>query len=64
MRAYRLTFDQLLQCNPSLPAGSLPTFMPGYEAGSQHIHTTHAIAAVIGAVILFVLGLFASRARA
>jgi hypothetical protein len=38
--------------------------MPGYEAGSQHIHTTHAIAAVIGAVILFVLGLFASRARA
>jgi hypothetical protein len=46
------------------PAGSLPTFMPGYEAGSQHIHKTHAIAAVIGAVILFVLGLFAGRARA
>jgi uncharacterized protein YacL len=44
----------------AMPAGSLPTFMPG----SQHIHTTHAIAAVIGAVILFVLGLFASRARA
>jgi hypothetical protein len=44
-------------------AGNLPTFMPGYEPGSQHIHKTHAIAAVIGAVILFVLGLFAGRAR-
>jgi hypothetical protein len=21
-----------------MPAGSLPTFMPGYEAGSAHIH--------------------------
>jgi hypothetical protein len=48
----------------AMPAGSLPTFMPGYEAGSQHVHKTHAIAAVIGAVILFVLGLFAGRARA
>jgi len=46
-----------------IPAGSLPTFMPGYELGSQHIHKTHAIAAVIGAVILFVLGSFAGRSR-
>ena len=22
----------------AIPAGSLPTFMPGYEAGSQQIH--------------------------
>ena len=47
----------------AIPAGSLPTFMPGYEAGSQHIHKTHGIAAVIGAVILFLLGSFASRSR-
>jgi len=46
-----------------MPAGSLPTFMPGYESGSQHIHKTHAIAAVIGAVILFLLGSFAGRSR-
>jgi hypothetical protein len=48
----------------AIPAGNLPTFMPGYETGSQHIHKTHAIAAVIGAVILFVLGLIAGRSRA
>ena len=29
-----------------MPAGQLPTFMPGYSAGSAHIHTTHALAAV------------------
>jgi hypothetical protein len=23
------------------PGGSLPIFMPGYNAGSTHIHTTH-----------------------
>ena len=48
----------------AMPAGSLPTFMPGYESGSQHIHKAHAIAAVIGAVILFVLGSIAGRSRA
>ena len=48
----------------AIPAGSLPTFMPGYETGSQHIHKTHAVAAVIGAFILFALGLIAGRSRA
>ena len=28
-----------------VPAGSLPTFMPGYDAGSTHIHHLHAYAA-------------------
>ncbi len=46
------------------PAGSLPTFMPGYEAGSQHLHMKHAIVAVVAAIILFLLGWFAGRARA
>ena len=49
-----------------MPAGSLPTFMPGYAAGSTHIHMTHAIAAGVAAVVLFVIGWFsagASRAR-
>jgi membrane protein DedA with SNARE-associated domain len=46
-----------------MPAGQLPTFMPGYLAGSDHIHTTHAIAAAVAAVILFVIGRFFGRSR-
>ena len=45
----------------TMPAGSLPTFMPGYAAGSDHIHTTHAIASAIGAVVLFVIGWILGR---
>ena len=44
-----------------MPAGQLPTFMPGYLAGSSHIHTTHAIAAAVAAVVLFVIGWFLGR---
>jgi hypothetical protein len=46
-----------------MPAGSLPTFMPGYEAGSAHMHMKHAYAAAAAAVILFVLGWFVGRSR-
>jgi hypothetical protein len=45
----------------TMPAGSLPTFMPGYAAGSSHIHMTHAIAAAVAAVVLLVVGWFAGR---
>ena len=44
-----------------MPAGQLPTFMPGYLAGSSHIHTPHAIAAAVAAVVLFVLGWILGR---
>jgi len=44
-----------------MPAGSLPTFMPGYAAGSTHIHTTHALAAAVAAVVLFGIGWFSGR---
>ncbi len=44
-----------------IPAGQLPTFMPGYLAGSSHIHTTHAIAAAVAAVVLFVIGWILGR---
>jgi hypothetical protein len=44
-----------------MPAGQLPTFMPGYIEGSAHIHTTHGIAAVVAAVVLFGIGKFAAR---
>ena len=40
-----------------LPGGSLPTFMPGYAAGSTRIHTLHGFAAVIGAVVFLLIGL-------
>jgi hypothetical protein len=33
----------------TMPAGSLPTFMPGYAAGSDHVHMTPAVASSIGA---------------
>lgn len=46
------------------PAGSLPSFMPGYLAGSAHVHTKHAVIAVIAAVVLFLIGWFAGRSRA
>jgi hypothetical protein len=44
-----------------MPAGQLPTFMPGYLAGSPRIHITHAIAAAVAAVILLVLGWIMGR---
>jgi hypothetical protein len=44
-----------------MPAGQLPTFMPGYEAGSAHIHTKHAAIAVVAAVILAVIGWLIGR---
>lgn len=44
-----------------MPAGQLPTFMPGYLPGSAHIHKTHAIAAAVAAVVLLVVGWFMGR---
>jgi hypothetical protein len=46
-----------------LPAGSLPTFMPGYEVGSAHIHSKHALIALIAAVVLFLIGWLIGRRR-
>jgi len=46
-----------------MPAGSLPAFMPGYEAGSTHIHMKHAVIAIVAAVVLFLIGWLAARPR-
>jgi len=35
-----------------VPAGSLPGFVPGFEAGSSHIHVKHGIAAAVVAAAL------------
>jgi hypothetical protein len=40
------------------PAGSLPAFIPGFEAGSEHVHVTHAVVSLIIALVLFALAWF------
>jgi hypothetical protein len=45
----------------TMPASSLPTFMPGYAEGSSHIHHTHALAAAVAAIVLFGVGWFSGR---
>jgi hypothetical protein len=44
-----------------LPGGSLPTFLPGYVAGSTRIHKLHAFAATTGAVVFLLIGLSTRR---
>lgn len=47
----------------TIPAGHLPAFVPGHLDGSDHIHKTHAYAAIAAAVVLFLLGWFSGRSR-
>jgi hypothetical protein len=44
-----------------IPAGSLPGFLPGFEAGSEHTHLKHGVAALVVAVVLFVISWYAGR---
>jgi hypothetical protein len=46
-----------------MPAGQLPTFMPGYEASSAHVHMKHAIIALVAAIVLFLIGWLIGRRR-
>ena len=45
------------------PAGSLPTYLPGFEAGSDHIHFKHGLAALILGLGLFVFAWFKSAKK-
>jgi hypothetical protein len=36
-----------------VPAGGLPSFVPGFIAGSAYIHVKHAILSLIIALVLF-----------
>jgi hypothetical protein len=38
-----------------MPAGSLPSFFPGFEAGSARMHMKHGIASAAVGVVLFVI---------
>ena len=44
-----------------LPGGSLPTFLPGYVAGSTHVHMMHGFAAATGAILFLLVGLSTRR---
>jgi Protein of unknown function (DUF1232) len=46
-----------------MPADQLPNFMPGYDPQLHRVHKTHAIAAIVAAVILFVIGWLIGRRR-
>jgi hypothetical protein len=48
----------------TMPAGSLPGFLPGFEAGSTLVHVKHGIAAAIVALLCFAFGWYTGRARA
>jgi hypothetical protein len=48
----------------TLPAGSLPGFLPGFEAGSTLVHVKHGIAAAAAAVVCFAFGWYTARAHA
>jgi hypothetical protein len=39
------------------PAGGLPTFLPGFDAGSDHFHITHALGSLIIALALFAVAI-------
>jgi len=55
-----IIFIALSICYFVTPAGSLASFMPGFQAGSTHVHLKHAIASFILAVALFILAWFKS----
>ena len=44
-----------------LPGGALPTFLPGYVAGSTHVHKMHGFAAATGAIVFLLVGLSTQR---
>ena len=47
-----------------VPAGALPDFFPGFEAGSTHLHIKHGVAAVLVAIVLFCVAWFVNRSPA
>ena len=45
------------------PAGSLQSFVPGFEAGSTHVHFKHGLASLILAAGLFIYAWFKSAPK-
>jgi hypothetical protein len=44
-----------------MPAGQLPSFLPGYEAGVTHVHTRHGIVAGVAGLVLLGAGMWMGR---
>ena len=47
-----------------VPASGLPSFFPGFKAGSDHIAVKHAIGSLVIALALFAFAWLQSRRRA
>jgi hypothetical protein len=45
----------------TVPAQSLPAFLPGYEAGAAAVHVKHGIASAVVGVVLIAFGWFSGR---
>jgi hypothetical protein len=45
----------------TIPGGGLPEFLPGYDEGSTHIHTTHGFFAFAVAIAFLLFGLSTRR---
>jgi hypothetical protein len=45
------------------PAGALPTYLPGFEAGSTRMHFKHGLGTLILALVLFAFAWFQSGPR-
>ena len=43
------------------PAGSLPSFLPGFEPGVETVHVKHAVGSLIVALVLFAVAWFSGR---
>jgi hypothetical protein len=44
-----------------VPAGSLPSSLPGFAAGSDHVHLRHALGSLIVALVLFAIAQLSAR---
>jgi len=44
-----------------VPAESLPTFFPGYEAGSARVHVKHGVISGVVALVLYGIGWWSGR---
>jgi hypothetical protein len=53
-----LVFLALAALYGLVPAFNLPAFIPGFQAGSDHVHVTHALVSLIIALALFALAWF------
>jgi hypothetical protein len=46
-----------------VPAGSLPSVFPGFEAGATRVHVKHGLDAAVVAVVFFAIAWYAGRSR-